>query len=166
MYRILSKVLVPSYESSAILFSLTCSWVSTINAYNLIDVGCGEGYYSRKIKELFQADIVAFDISKDAALKKFLSVMLPIALCQIAFELEEITYAVLFNKVLAFVAYPEDVRIEMFGIYTGQYRVIINILLALLMCIAMVKAPELKKLHKKKKIEELNTKAEWIFLKQ
>lgn len=38
MYRILSKVLVPSYESSAILFSLTCSWVSTINAYNLIDV--------------------------------------------------------------------------------------------------------------------------------
>ncbi|EXZ99577.1 hypothetical protein M087_3025 [Bacteroides fragilis str. S23 R14] len=38
MYRILSKVVVPSYESSAILFSLTCSWVSTINTYNLIDV--------------------------------------------------------------------------------------------------------------------------------
>ena len=33
---------------------------------SILDVGCGEGYYSRKIKELFQADIVAFDISKDA----------------------------------------------------------------------------------------------------
>lgn len=32
------KMGVPSYESSAILFSLTCSWVNTINAYNLIDV--------------------------------------------------------------------------------------------------------------------------------
>lgn len=36
------------------------------NITTILDVGCGEGYYSRKIKELFQADIVAFDISKDA----------------------------------------------------------------------------------------------------
>lgn len=118
--------------------------------------------YQTVLRRQDKTDRESKRISKDAALKKFLSVMLPIALCQIAFELEEITYAVLFNKVLVFVAYPEDVRIEMFGIYTGQYRVIINILLALLMCIAMVKAPELKKLHKKKKIEELNIKAEWM----
>ena len=32
------------------------------NITTILDVGCGEGYYSRKIKELFQADIVAFDI--------------------------------------------------------------------------------------------------------
>ena len=31
------------------------------NITTILDVGCGEGYYSRKIKELFQADIVAFD---------------------------------------------------------------------------------------------------------
>ena len=36
------------------------------NIATILDVGCGEGYYSRKIKELFRADIVAFDISKDA----------------------------------------------------------------------------------------------------
>jgi len=33
----------------------------------ILDIGCGEGYYSRKIKEaLSDKDIIAFDISKDS----------------------------------------------------------------------------------------------------
>ena len=51
---------------SHILTEITHILSKLENITTILDVGCGEGYYSRKIKELFQADIVAFDISKDA----------------------------------------------------------------------------------------------------
>lgn len=118
--------------------------------------------YQVVVRRQDKSDRESKRISKDAAFKKFIGVMLPIIFCQLAFELEEITDAVLFNKALAFVGYPDDVRIEMFGIYTGEYRVIINILLTSLIYIAMIKAPELKRLHKKKKFEVLNSNIEWM----
>ncbi|KRN99929.1 putative RNA methyltransferase [Companilactobacillus kimchiensis] len=33
---------------------------------NILDVGCGEGYYSKKIIELAERNVLAFDISKDS----------------------------------------------------------------------------------------------------
>lgn len=34
------------------------------NVKTVLDIGCGEGYYSRKIKEALNKEVIAFDISK------------------------------------------------------------------------------------------------------
>lgn len=36
------------------------------NGSLLLDAGCGEGYFSKKLKGCFAGDIIAFDLSKDA----------------------------------------------------------------------------------------------------
>lgn len=40
--------------------------VQNLNIQSTLDVGCGEGYYSKKIAELENKDVFAFDISKDS----------------------------------------------------------------------------------------------------
>ncbi len=42
------------------------SELSKTNANTLLDVGCGEGYFSRKIEEATSKHCVAFDISRDS----------------------------------------------------------------------------------------------------
>lgn len=43
--------------------------IKTLNINNILDVGCGEGYYDRGIKDLLDIEIVGIDISKEACLK-------------------------------------------------------------------------------------------------
>jgi len=43
--------------------------IKQLNINNILDVGCGEGYYDRGIKEKINLDIVGVDISKEACLK-------------------------------------------------------------------------------------------------
>lgn len=40
--------------------------LSDVNIKNILDVGCGEGYYSKKIADLTAKNVLAFDISKDS----------------------------------------------------------------------------------------------------
>lgn len=40
--------------------------ITDLKIQNILDVGCGEGYYSKKIAELGAKNIFAFDISKDS----------------------------------------------------------------------------------------------------
>lgn len=43
--------------------------LSDLKITNILDIGCGEGYYDRGIKEQLNVDIVGLDISKEACLK-------------------------------------------------------------------------------------------------
>lgn len=40
--------------------------IDQLQLHNILDVGCGEGYYSKKIVELPERNVFAFDISKDS----------------------------------------------------------------------------------------------------
>jgi len=40
--------------------------IEKLNLKSILDVGCGEGYYSKKIAELADRKVLAFDISKDS----------------------------------------------------------------------------------------------------
>lgn len=40
--------------------------ISDLKINNILDVGCGEGYYSKKIVQLPNREVLAFDISKDS----------------------------------------------------------------------------------------------------
>jgi len=40
--------------------------ITDLSIQNILDVGCGEGYYSKKLSELGDKNIFAFDISKDS----------------------------------------------------------------------------------------------------
>src|SRR5699024_6924917 len=40
--------------------------VDQLKIKSILDVGCGEGYYSKKIAEMENKDVFAFDISKDS----------------------------------------------------------------------------------------------------
>jgi 23S rRNA (guanine745-N1)-methyltransferase len=43
--------------------------IKTLNINNILDIGCGEGYYDRGIKKNIDIDITGLDISKEACLK-------------------------------------------------------------------------------------------------
>ena len=43
--------------------------LKSISIQNILDIGCGEGYYDRGIKKAIEADIIGLDISKEACLK-------------------------------------------------------------------------------------------------
>jgi 23S rRNA (guanine745-N1)-methyltransferase len=45
------------------------SLLKTLNINNILDIGCGEGYYDRGIKKSINIDITGLDISKEACLK-------------------------------------------------------------------------------------------------
>jgi len=40
--------------------------IAELDLHNILDVGCGEGYYSKKIIQLADRNVLAFDISKDS----------------------------------------------------------------------------------------------------
>lgn len=40
--------------------------IKDLSIDNILDVGCGEGYYSREIHKVLQKQLLAFDISKDS----------------------------------------------------------------------------------------------------
>lgn len=40
--------------------------IDELGLHNILDVGCGEGYYSKKIVQLADRNVLAFDISKDS----------------------------------------------------------------------------------------------------
>jgi len=40
--------------------------IDELGLHNILDVGCGEGYYSKKIVQLIDRNVLAFDISKDS----------------------------------------------------------------------------------------------------
>jgi len=40
--------------------------IDELGLHNILDVGCGEGYYSKKIVQLKDRNVLAFDISKDS----------------------------------------------------------------------------------------------------
>mgnify|MGYP003306516922 CR=1 FL=1 len=43
--------------------------IKSLHINNILDVGCGEGYYDRGIKSVNDINIVGLDISKEACLK-------------------------------------------------------------------------------------------------
>ena len=43
--------------------------LKTIKIDNILDIGCGEGYYDRGIKQFINVEITGLDISKEACLK-------------------------------------------------------------------------------------------------
>ncbi len=43
--------------------------IKTLNINNILDIGCGEGYYDRGIKKNIDINITGLDISKEACLK-------------------------------------------------------------------------------------------------
>ena len=43
--------------------------IKSLNINNILDIGCGEGYYDRGIKKKINVNIVGVDISKEACLK-------------------------------------------------------------------------------------------------
>lgn len=47
----------------------TIEVIKTLNIKNILDVGCGEGYYDRGIKDQVNVDLIGLDISKDACIK-------------------------------------------------------------------------------------------------
>lgn len=51
------------------LLNQICNIIAKLNVKNILDVGCGEGYYDRGIKEKTGLDITGIDISKEACLK-------------------------------------------------------------------------------------------------
>jgi Predicted RNA methylase len=40
--------------------------ITDLKLKSILDVGCGEGYYSKKVADLPQREVLAFDISKDS----------------------------------------------------------------------------------------------------
>lgn len=42
--------------------------IAELGLRSVLDIGCGEGFYSRKLAEKMNLDILAFDISKDSIL--------------------------------------------------------------------------------------------------
>lgn len=42
--------------------------IAELGLHSVLDIGCGEGFYSRKLAEKMDLDILAFDISKDSIL--------------------------------------------------------------------------------------------------
>ncbi len=42
--------------------------IAELGLRSVLDIGCGEGFYSRKLAEKMDLDILAFDISKDSIL--------------------------------------------------------------------------------------------------
>ena len=46
-----------------------CNIINSLNVNNILDIGCGEGYYDRAIMKQNQYNIVGVDISKEACLK-------------------------------------------------------------------------------------------------
>ena len=42
--------------------------IQSLNINNILDIGCGEGYYDRGIKKKINVNIVGVDISKEACL--------------------------------------------------------------------------------------------------
>lgn len=52
-----------------ILLDSLCEIINSLNINNILDVGCGEGFYDRGIKQKTNVDIIGIDISKEACLK-------------------------------------------------------------------------------------------------
>ncbi len=46
-----------------------CKIIKKLNIHNILDIGCGEGYYARGIKQQTNINISGIDISKEACLK-------------------------------------------------------------------------------------------------
>ena len=51
------------------LLTSISSIIKSLNITNILDIGCGEGYYDRGIKEQTNVNITGLDISKEACLK-------------------------------------------------------------------------------------------------
>lgn len=51
------------------LLKSICDIIKPLNIDNILDIGCGEGYYDRGIKQNLDVNITGLDISKEACLK-------------------------------------------------------------------------------------------------
>ncbi|HFI0040585.1 TPA: methyltransferase domain-containing protein [Streptococcus suis] len=50
------------------LYEALAGKIAELGMQSVLDIGCGEGFYSRKLAEKMDLDILAFDISKDSIL--------------------------------------------------------------------------------------------------
>ncbi|HFI0976908.1 TPA: methyltransferase domain-containing protein [Streptococcus suis] len=50
------------------LYEALAGKIAELGIQSVLDIGCGEGFYSRKLAEKMDLDILAFDISKDSIL--------------------------------------------------------------------------------------------------
>ncbi|HEL1649252.1 TPA: methyltransferase domain-containing protein [Streptococcus suis] len=50
------------------LYAVLEGKIAELGLCSILDIGCGEGFYSRKLAEKMDLDILAFDISKDSIL--------------------------------------------------------------------------------------------------
>ncbi|MGT2711249.1 putative RNA methyltransferase [Streptococcus oriscaviae] len=50
------------------LYQAVKSCIAAANLQSFVDVGCGEGFYSRRLAKEMDADILAFDLSKESIL--------------------------------------------------------------------------------------------------
>ena len=67
--------------------------------------------------------------------------MAPIILSQTVFQLSGILDSSLYSKILDFRGYAETVRVEMFGVYNGEYKLILNVPLAISSSIGIALIP-------------------------
>lgn len=91
-----------------------------------------------------------------------LGLMIPYVLCQLVYQADGILDAVLFNRLLMGIGYTESVRVEMFGVYSGQFRTVILLPVVFASAVAAILMPSVRQAYKIHHTKWLNDQSHLI----
>lgn len=97
--------------------------------------------YKPTIRKLLKRDHTKKYMRSEQIYKMILATMIPIILSQTVFQLSGILDSSLYSKLLALRGYEETARVEMYGVYNGEYKLLINVPLAISSSIGIALIP-------------------------
>lgn len=120
--------------------------------------------YSPTIRRLLHRDKMPQKdlISYEGVFKLVVLTMAPIILSQTMYQLGGIIDALLFNKILDGMGYGSSVRSQLVGIYSGEYKLLINVPLALTSSIGIALIPTVTRSVTLNKMNEVYEKIDQI----
>lgn len=112
------------------------------------------GYYPYLKKRLKKDQIGAYE-DRALLLKLLLMTTVPIILNQTVYSISSLLDSVLLNQILDAKGVADTVRREMFGLYSGKYRLLTNVPIAIASSIGMATLPSIVQAHATKNREML-----------
>lgn len=171
---------------SQVIEQIVNALVSVLAAYLLIVKGAGYGaaggaagafagafcalafcmllyhQYKPVVKREVKSDQFTRNLRIDQVIGLVVITMTPVILSQIVFRLSSILDSAFYNKILSARGYMEQARVEMYGVYSGEYQLIINIPTAVITAVGIAFVPIITRSITLKLADNLNEKIESI----
>ncbi len=114
--------------------------------------------YRPTVRKLMKRDRTGHMMAQNQIYKLIIMTMIPIILSQTVFQLSGILDSSLYSKLLDIRGYTQTVRVEMYGVYNGEYKMLINVPLAISSSIGIALIPMVTRAVTLNQIDDLRVR--------